>query len=176
MYLARYTHQPVYCAGHFDLGKDLLEFEISSFPFYFLPELTVVPHLLVGYWIMASFAEMTRRHELWGQDNRGAENYFGSAPINIATELFPYPEGVPMPLEERPEGEALNQYGDQVGPVMLDQAGNPIVVQLQHPAHPNPGVVPAAQQNDPEPIQEPAAQPVPESAQAVAHSPEQVIP
>ena len=69
---------------------------------------------------MASFAEMTRRRELWGQDNRGAENYFGFAPVNIAAELLPYPEGVPLPLEQRPEVGVINKYGDLVGPRMLD--------------------------------------------------------
>ena len=85
------------------------------------------------------------------------ENLFGPSPVNIAAEQFPYPKGVTPPAQQRPEVGVLNQYGDQVGPQLLDQAGNPIVVQLQHPAQPNPAVNPPAPQENPQQEVPPAA-------------------
>ena len=58
-------------------------------------------------------------------------------------------------MEHRPGVGVLNQYGDQVGPQMLDQEGNPIIVTLQHPAHPIPEAdQEVAQQDEHIPAQE----------------------
>ena len=42
----------------------------------------------------------------------------------------------------------MNQYGDQVGPQTVDQAGNPIVVPLMPLVQPGHGVTPPAPQEE----------------------------
>lgn len=86
---------------------------------------------------MLSMEEMQRRKNARAaranERSRGAERYFGVVGFNLAAEMHPVAPGAEFPRHQRPEGEVINQYGTQVGPVLLDDAGNIINVQLHHP-------------------------------------------
>ena len=54
---------------------------------------------------MVSLSEMMRLKSARGQRDacRGAENFFGPTPFNIATEQFPVADGAAFPAQQRPE-------------------------------------------------------------------------